>query len=244
MSLKLRLGVNIDHVATLRNTRCGNHPNIIRAASIALASGADNITVHLREDRRHIHDEDLKQLQINNFPLNLEMAATSEMLKIACDIQPDAVCLVPEDRNEQTTEGGLDVVSKFYFLKNYISTLIDAGIRVSLFIDACKKQIDAAKDLGVPVIEIHTGTYCNALITGKRNQELKYIYEAVEYGVKKGIEIHAGHGLSYNTVQPIAAIKTISTLNIGHFLIGEALFIGIENSIIKMRTLMNQARMS
>ncbi|MDG4719611.1 MULTISPECIES: pyridoxine 5'-phosphate synthase [Thalassospira] len=243
MSSKLRLGVNIDHVATIRNARGGNSPDPVRAAALAKAAGADGITAHLREDRRHIRDADMQKLRQDvDLPLNFEMAATDEMLKIALETKPHAVCLVPEKREERTTEGGLDVVGGHNHLKRFVSELGDAGIRVSLFIEASRAQLDAAKSLGAPVVEIHTGAYCDAENAEDRARELERIRAAVEYGAGIGLEIHAGHGLNYETVQPIAAMPEIAELNIGHFLIGEAVFVGLEDAIAEMRRLMTEAR--
>ncbi|MCJ9429181.1 pyridoxine 5'-phosphate synthase [Kordiimonas marina] len=238
----LRLGVNIDHVATIRNARGIRHPDPVRAAGLAVKAGADGITAHLREDRRHISDEDIAMLSdVLTVPLNLEMAATDEMLEIALRHQPHACCLVPEKRQELTTEGGLDVAGQHNRLSPYVRALVDAGIRVSLFIDPDEDQIRAAKDLGAPVTELHTGAYCD-LVGDARAAELDRIRKAAELGVSLGIEMHAGHGLSYETVAPIAAIPEIRELNIGHFLIGEAIFHGLEASIVEMRRLMDEAR--
>jgi pyridoxine 5-phosphate synthase len=243
MSSKLRLGVNIDHVATIRNARGGNSPDPVRAAALAKDAGADGITAHLREDRRHIRDEDMKRLRNEiDLPLNFEMAATDEMLAIALATKPHAVCLVPEKREERTTEGGLDVVGGHNHLKRFVSELGDAGIRVSLFIEASKDQLDAAKSLGAPVVEIHTGAYCDAENDADRAHELERIRNAVSYGAGIGLEIHAGHGLNFETVEPIAAMPEIAELNIGHFLIGEAVFVGLEAAIAEMRRLMDAAR--
>ncbi|MCC4240813.1 pyridoxine 5'-phosphate synthase [Thalassospira povalilytica] len=243
MSSKLRLGVNIDHVATIRNARGGNSPDPVRAAALAKAAGADGITAHLREDRRHIRDEDMKRLRNEiDLPLNFEMAATDEMLAIALATKPHAVCLVPEKREERTTEGGLDVAGGHNHLKRFVSELGDAGIRVSLFIEASKDQLDAAKSLGAPVVEIHTGAYCDAENDADRAHELERIRNAVTYGAGIGLEIHAGHGLNFETVEPIAAMAEIAELNIGHFLIGEAVFVGLEAAIAEMRRLMDAAR--
>ncbi|MEE3044501.1 MAG: pyridoxine 5'-phosphate synthase [Pseudomonadota bacterium] len=243
MSSKLRLGVNIDHVATIRNARGGNSPDPVRAAALAKDAGADGITAHLREDRRHIRDEDMKRLRNEiDLPLNFEMAATDEMLAIALATKPHAVCLVPEKREERTTEGGLDVVGGHNHLKRFVSELGDAGIRVSLFIEASKDQLDAAKSLGAPVVEIHTGAYCDAENDADRAHELERIRNAVTYGAGIGLQIHAGHGLNFETVEPIAAMPEIAELNIGHFLIGEAVFVGLEAAIAEMRRLMDAAR--
>ena len=243
MSSKLRLGVNIDHVATVRNARGGATPDPARAAILAAAAGADGITAHLREDRRHISDDDMKNIRENiDIPLNFEMAATEEMLAIALRTKPHAVCLVPEKREERTTEGGLDVAGGHNYLKPFVTELGNAGIRVSLFIEASKEQLDAAKSLGAPVVEIHTGAYCDAETEDARNKELQRIGKAVAYGSSIGLEIHAGHGLTFDTVKPIAAMPAIAELNIGHFLIGEAIFVGLEKAIGEMRRLMDEAR--
>nr|WP_238322488.1 pyridoxine 5'-phosphate synthase [Kordiimonas gwangyangensis] len=219
---KLRLGVNIDHVATIRNARGIRHPDPVRAAGLAVRAGADGITAHLREDRRHISDEDIAALSdVLTVPLNFEMAATEEMLEIALRHKPHAACLVPEKRQELTTEGGLDVAGQFDRLKPFVDTLGKAGMRVSLFIDPSKEQLDAAKALGAPVTEIHTGAYCE-LVGEPQREELERIRKAVQYGHSLGIEMHAGHGLAYETVGPIAAMPELMELNIGHFLIGEA----------------------
>ena len=244
---ELRLGVNIDHVATIRNARGGRHPDPIRAAQLAEQAGADGITAHLREDRRHISDEDIARL-VNELklPLNLEMAATAEMLEIALRHRPHAVCLVPEKRREVTTEGGLDVVAGTAALKPFIQRLGDAGIRVSLFVDPAPRQLDCARELGAPVVELHTGAYCevaqNAQSKTRQERELDRIVAAASHADSLGLECHAGHGLGFETVGPIAAIPTIVELNIGHFLIGEAIFSGLGEAIRRMRALMNEAR--
>jgi pyridoxine 5-phosphate synthase len=238
----LRLGVNIDHVATVRNARGGPTPDPIRAALIAQAAGADGITAHLREDRRHISDEDIARLSRDlEIPLNLEMAATGEMLAIAIKARPHAACIVPEKREERTTEGGIDVVNHFARLKPIVDALGAAGIRVSMFIEPDRKQLDASRELGAPVVELHTGAYANAK-PGEQEKLLKHIHNAAEFGADLGLEIHAGHGLTYENVAPIAAISHIRELNIGHFLIGEAIFSGLSDSIQKMRRLMDDAR--
>ncbi|MBN9547282.1 MAG: pyridoxine 5'-phosphate synthase [Alphaproteobacteria bacterium] len=238
----LRLGVNIDHVATVRNARGGATPDPIRAALIAQAAGADGITAHLREDRRHISDEDIARLSRDlEIPLNLEMAATEEMLAIALKARPHAACIVPEKREERTTEGGIDVVGHFARLKPIVSALGGAGIRVSMFIEPDRKQLDASRELGAPVVELHTGAYANAS-GAAQDALLKHIRNAAEFGADLGLEIHAGHGLTYENVKPVAAIPHIRELNIGHFLIGEAIFIGLTDSIQKMRRLMDDAR--
>jgi pyridoxine 5-phosphate synthase len=239
---KLRLGVNIDHVATIRNARGIRHPDPVRAAGLAVLAGADGITAHLREDRRHIADEDIASLSdVLAVPLNLEMAATDEMLEIALRHKPHACCIVPEKRQELTTEGGLDAAGQHNRLKRYVDMLGGAGIRVSLFVDPDKRQLDAAHALGAPVTELHTGSYCE-MVGIQQEEELERIKEAVAYGASLGLEMHAGHGLSYETVKPIAAIPELKELNIGHFLIGEAIFHGLEASIKEMRRLMDEAR--
>ena len=242
MSLPLRLGVNIDHVATIRNARGGEHPDPMRAAHVVEAAGGDGITVHLREDRRHIRDTDLDSIMREiRLPVNLEMAATEEMLEIALRHKPHAACIVPERREERTTEGGLDAAGQHNHLAPLVTRLSDAGIRVSLFIEPDARQIDAAMRLGAPVIEFHTGRYAHSE-GAERETELRRITDAVALAAKNGIESHAGHGLTFENVQPIAAIPQIAELNIGHYLIGEAIFIGLEESVRKMRTLMDLAR--
>ncbi len=239
---KLRLGVNIDHVATVRNARGGDNPDPARAAILAEQAGADGITAHLREDRRHIRDEDIVALKRDlKIPLNLEMAATEEMLAIALKAKPHACCIVPEKREERTTEGGIDVIGQHNRLKPIVSALADAGIRVSMFIEPDRKQIDASRALGAPVVELHTGAYANA--TGEaRAKILKHIHNAAEFGADIGLEVHAGHGLTFDNVKDIAAIPHVRELNIGHFLIGEAIFIGLDQSIRRMRALMDEVR--
>lgn len=238
----LRLGVNIDHVATIRNARGGDHPDPVKAALLAVKAGADGITAHLREDRRHIRDEDVATLMAAlSVPLNLEMAATAEMLDIALRYKPHAACIVPEKREERTTEGGLDAAGQFETLRPIVAALKDAGIRVSLFIEADAAQIDAAIRLNVPVVELHTGAYAH--LTGEpRAAELRRIADAAALAAKNGIEPHAGHGLTFDNVGPIAAIPQVAELNIGHFLIGEAIFGGLEGSIREMRRQMDLAR--
>ena len=238
----LRLGVNIDHVATIRNARGGDHPDPVRAAEIVAAVGGDGITAHLREDRRHIRDGDLSRIQsATGLPLNLEMAATEEMLAIALSHAPHAACIVPEKREERTTEGGLDAAGQHNRLAPIVSRLADAGIRVSLFIEAEERQLEAALRLGVPVVEFHTGEYAHA-IGEERALELKRIADMAALAAKNGIEPHAGHGLTYENVQPIAAIPQLAELNIGHYLIGEAVFVGLESAVRRMRELMDEAR--
>jgi pyridoxine 5-phosphate synthase len=242
---RLRLGVNIDHVATIRNARGGDHPDPLRAAGIAAAAGADGITAHLREDRRHIGDRDIERLRMQiALPLNLEMAATDEMLSIALRHRPHAACIVPERREERTTEGGIDAAGQQERLRHVVGALGEAGIRVSLFIEANRRQIDAAVALRVPVVELHTGTYCEAFHSGADafERERLRIAEAAAYGKAAGLEIHAGHGLSYDTVKPIARLAEVAELNIGHFIIGEAIFVGLEESVRTMRRLMDEAR--
>ena len=242
MSNLLRLGVNIDHVATIRNARGGDHPDPVRAAEIVAACGGDGITAHLREDRRHIRDEDLRRIQeATDLPLNLEMAATEEMLEIALAHRPHAACIVPEKREEVTTEGGLDAAGLHNRLQPIVTRLADAGIRVSLFIGADERQVEAALRLGAPVVEFHTGDYAHA--EGEQVAvELKKIADMAALAAKNGIEPHAGHGLTYDNVQPIAAIPQLAELNIGHYLIGEAIFTGLESAVVRMRELMDAAR--
>jgi pyridoxine 5-phosphate synthase len=243
MTSHLRLGVNIDHVATIRNARGGRHPNPVRAAVIAAAAGADGITAHLREDRRHISDEDIEQLRREiKIPLNLEMAATDEMLEIALRHRPFAACIVPEKREERTTEGGLDAAGGHNHLARFVRDMGEANIRVSLFIEPDPAQVEAAQRLGAPVIELHTGAYCDALAGPNRQRHLERIQAAAVRADALGLECHAGHGLSFDTVGPIAAIPTLKELNIGHFLMGEAIFSGLATSIQEMRSLMNEAR--
>ncbi len=246
MSNRLRLGVNIDHVATIRNARGGDHPDPVRAAEIVASVGGDGITAHLREDRRHIRDEDLARIQAaTDLPLNLEMAATEEMLEIALRHKPHAACIVPEKREERTTEGGLDAAGLHNQIAPIVARLKDAGIRVSLFIEATERQLDAALRLGAPVVEFHTGEYAHAHLDGDSERtasELKRIADMAALAAKNGIEPHAGHGLTYENVQPIAAIPQLAELNIGHYLIGEAVFTGLEPAVRKMRELMDEAR--
>jgi pyridoxine 5-phosphate synthase len=242
MRRHLRLGVNIDHVATIRNARGGGHPDPVRAARLAQQAGADGITAHLREDRRHISDADIERLVRDiELPLNFEMAATPEMLAIALKHKPHAACIVPEKRAERTTEGGLDAAGLQDQLKPYVDQLSAAGIRVSLFIEASARQLDAARALGAPVIEIHTGAYCEKE-DAQQAHELDRIIKAAAHAEAIGLECHAGHGLTFDTVAPIAAIPTIVELNIGHFLVGEAIFSGFDSSIRRMRALMDNAR--
>ncbi|HEY1963076.1 MAG TPA: pyridoxine 5'-phosphate synthase [Rhizomicrobium sp.] len=238
----LRLGVNIDHVATVRQARGGRFPDPVRAAKLAAQAGADGITAHLREDRRHISDDDIERLSREiDLPLNLEMAPTDEMLEIALRHRPHAACIVPEKREERTTEGGIDAAGQHNRLAPIVRMLGGANIRVSLFVEANNKQLDAAKALGAPVVELHTGAYCDS--TGAEHEKhLRALLEAARHGASIGLEIHAGHGLNYENVAPIAAIPEIVELNIGHFLVGEAIFIGLEASIRRMRALMDGAR--
>ena len=242
----LRLGVNIDHVATIRNARGGDHPDPVRAAQIVAAVGGDGITAHLREDRRHIRDADLRRIQeATDLPLNLEMAATDEMLEIALRHRPHAACIVPEKREERTTEGGLDAAGLHNTLAPIVWKLRDNGIRVSLFIEADERQLDAALRLGVPVVEFHTGEYAHAHLEGdaeRLSRELKRIADMSALAAKNGIEPHAGHGLTYENVQPISAIPQLAELNIGHYLVGEAVFVGLEQAVRHMRELMDDAR--
>jgi pyridoxine 5-phosphate synthase len=239
---RLRLGVNIDHVATIRNARGGDHPDPVRAAFAAAEAGADGITAHLREDRRHITDEDIARLMEHlTIPLNLEMAATEEMLEIALRHRPHAACIVPEKREERTTEGGLDAAGQHNHLAPFVSRLVEANIRVSLFIEPDPRQIEAAIRLRAPVVEFHTGRYAH-LDGEERTAELRRISEAAALAVKNGIEPHAGHGLTFDNVVPVAAIPQLAELNIGHFLVGEAIFTGFGASVSRMRALMDEAR--
>jgi pyridoxine 5-phosphate synthase len=238
----LRLGVNIDHVATIRNARGGRHPDPVRAAKMAAAAGADGITAHLREDRRHISDDDIARLTREiDLPLNLEMAATDEMLAVALRHLPHAACIVPEKRNEVTTEGGLDAAGGEVLLRRYVAELGAAGVRVSLFIDPEARQLQAAKALAAPVVELHTGAYCEAAGPA-RERELRRLVDAAALACRLGLECHAGHGLGFDTVGPVAAIPEIVELNIGHFLIGEAIFGGLDAAVKRMRALMQEAR--
>jgi len=242
----LRLGVNVDHVATVRNARGGRYPDPLRAAQIAIAAGADGITAHLREDRRHIRDDDMARLKAEiTKPLNFEMAATDEMVKIALTTRPHAVCLVPERRHELTTEGGLDVVGQHNTLAPVIAKLVAAGIRVSLFIGAAPAQIEMAARLRSPVIEIHTGAWCDALAEGRvadAEAEFARIREGARLAAKLGLEVHAGHGLNYETAEAIAALPELVELNIGHFLVGEAIMVGLGEAVRMMRAAMDRGR--
>lgn len=246
MASDLRLGVNVDHVATIRNARGGGLPDPVRAARAAAAAGADSIVAHLREDRRHISDDDLiRLLEAIDIPLTLEMAATDEMLDIALRHAPHAVCIVPERREERTTEGGLDVVSGHNHLKRFVDNLGERGAIVSMFIEPDRAQLEASRSIGAPAVEIHVGAYCDALLDGEAEEaERLYarIVDAAEYGTQIGLKMHAGHGITFDTVGPIAAIVEIEELNIGHFLIGEAIFGGLDSSIRRMRGLMDKAR--
>jgi pyridoxine 5-phosphate synthase len=246
MASPLRLGVNVDHVATIRNARGGHHPDPVRAAKLAIAAGADGITAHLREDRRHIRDDDMARLKAEiGKPLNFEMAATDEMVAIALKTKPHAVCLVPEKRTERTTEGGLDAAGQHNHLAPYVAKLNDAGIRVSLFIAGDARQIEVAARLRAPVVEIHVGAWCDALSEGKRevaDAEWQRIRTGAQLAHELGLEVHAGHGLDYASAEAIAALPQIAELNIGHFLIGEAVFEGLSESVKLMRAAMDRGR--
>jgi pyridoxine 5-phosphate synthase len=246
---RIRLGVNIDHVATIRNARGESYPEPLRAAEVAIAAGADGVTAHLREDRRHISDADIDELSAlcrrRGKPLNLEMAVTDEMLGIALDHRPHAACLVPERREERTTEGGLDVAGGHNRVAPAVRALRDAGVRVSLFIEADPAQVAAAAEAGAQVVELHTGAYCEAVRAGdgpRAASELERLSAGARQAAGLGLEVHAGHGIDYATVKAIAAIPEIAELNIGHFLIGEAIFLGLEAAIRRMRQLMDAAR--
>ncbi len=243
---QLRLGVNIDHVATVRNARGGDYPEPLRAAKIAEAAGADGITAHLREDRRHISDADIDGLMAAlTVPLNFEMAATPEMQVIALRHTPHAVCIVPEKREERTTEGGLDVAREENHLTHFLAPLRDAGCRVSIFIAADARQIESAHRIGAQVIELHTGAYCDAHAERRfddRAAELTALTEMADFAHSLGLEVHAGHGLTYDTVAPVAALPQVRELNIGHFLVGEAIFLGLDAAIRRMRSIMDSAR--
>jgi pyridoxine 5-phosphate synthase len=239
---RLRLGVNIDHVATVRQARGGRFPDPVRAAKLAAAAGADGITAHLREDRRHISDEDIDRLSREiALPLNLEMAPTDEMLQIALQHRPHAACIVPEKREERTTEGGIDAAGQHNRLAPVVAALRSANVRVSLFVEADRRQLDAARALGAPVVELHTGAYSDTM-GAEHAKHLRAIEEAAAYGTSIDLEVHAGHGLTYENVGAIAAIPEIVELNIGHFLVGEAIFVGLDASIRRMRALMDEAR--
>lgn len=243
---KLRLGVNIDHVATVRNARGGDTPDPLRAALIAQDAGADGITAHLREDRRHISDADIEGLmEVLTVPLNFEMAATDEMQAIALRHKPHAVCIVPEKREERTTEGGLEVAREENRLAHFIAPLLEVGSRISLFIGAEQRQLEAAHRIGAQVVELHSGAYCDAYHEGRfevADAELAKLREMTAFGHDLGLEIHVGHGLTYDTVSPVAAFPEVRELNIGHFLIGEAIFLGLAPAMAEMRRLMDEAR--
>ncbi len=243
---RLRLGVNIDHVATVRNARGSAYPDPVRAAKLAETAGADGITAHLREDRRHISDRDIERLMEElTLPLNFEMAATEEMQAIALRHKPHAVCIVPERREERTTEGGLEVAREENRLAHFIAPLADAGCRVSIFIAADPTQIEAAARIGAAVVELHTGAYCDYHAEGRfadRDAELARLWDMAAFAHSLGLEVHAGHGLTYDTVGPVAALPQVMELNIGHFLIGEAIFTGLSEAIAQMRRHMDAAR--
>jgi pyridoxine 5-phosphate synthase len=246
MTKPLRLGVNVDHVATIRNARGGPRPDPVRAALLAIEAGADGITAHLREDRRHIVDVDMTRLKESiSKPLNFEMAATAQMLDIATAIKPHAVCLVPEKRTERTTEGGLDVVGARDYLMPFVDQLKRAGIRVSLFIEPSEEALRASGGVGAPVVELHTGAWCHAVEVGeaeRAEREYARIVHAAAFGAALGLEIHAGHGLDYDTARRISALPQIAELNIGHFLVGEAIFVGLAESVREMRRAMDEGR--
>ncbi len=241
-----RLGVNIDHVATIRNARGGTYPDPVKAAQIAVKAGADGITAHLREDRRHITDRDIERLGSEiDVPLNLEMAATDEMLDIALKAKPHAACIVPEKREERTTEGGLDAAGQHNHLAHFVRALKENGTRVSLFIEPAQHQLEAALSLGAPVVELHTGAYADACNAGEQERAMRILDDlrkAADFGTRKGLEVHAGHGLTFESVSPIAAIPEVIELNIGHFLISEAIFCGLHETITHMRDLIVLAR--
>jgi pyridoxine 5-phosphate synthase len=243
---RLRLGVNIDHVATVRNARGGAYPDPLRAARMAEAAGADGITAHLREDRRHISDADIDGLmEVLTIPLNFEMAATAEMQAIALRHKPHAVCIVPEKREERTTEGGLEVAREENRLAHFIAPLREAGCRVSLFVAADIRQVEAARRIGAEVVELHAGAYCDLFAEGRMdesNAELERLREMSAYGHSLGLEVHVGHGITYDTVKPVALFPEVRELNIGHFIIGEAIFVGLQSAIAQMRALMDEAR--
>jgi pyridoxine 5-phosphate synthase len=243
-----RLGVNVDHVATIRNARGGPRPDPLRAALLAIDAGADGITAHLREDRRHITDADMARLKAGiGKPLNFEMAATGQMLDIALATLPHAVCLVPEKRTERTTEGGLDVVGAHEYLLPFVDQLTRAGIRVSLFIEPSPEALRAAVSIRAPVVELHTGAWCHAIETGDRaraEREFARVAEAAAFGAGQGLEIHAGHGLDYDTARRVASLPQIAELNIGHFLIGEAVFVGLAEAVRLMRAAIAEGRAS
>jgi pyridoxine 5-phosphate synthase len=244
----LRLGVNIDHVATVRNARGGNTPCPVRAAVQAIEAGADSITAHLREDRRHIRDSDITRIKNSiSKPLNFEMAATQEMLQIALATRPHAACLVPEKREERTTEGGLNVLGNMAYLAPYIAQISEAGIRVSLFVEPDFATLDACLALKSPVVELHTGSWCHAIEAGdthKAHAEFEKLRKAADYGLNLGLEVHAGHGLNFATAEQLASVKSFVEFNIGHFLIGEAIFVGLPQAIATMRAAMDKGRVS
>lgn len=246
MSTRVRLGVNIDHVATIRNARGGAAPDPVRAAIIAEQAGADGITLHIREDRRHVREDDLfRMVEAVKLPINLEMACAEEMLAIALKVKPHAVCLVPERREERTTEGGLDVAGQHNHVAPFVRQLREAGVRVSLFIDPDVRQMAAAQSLGAPVVEIHTGAFCEAVAESdpaRAARDLEAIRVAAQDGAARGLEIHAGHGITYESVSPIAAVPEVRELNIGHFIVGEAIFVGLPAAIAEMRRRIDQAR--
>jgi len=246
MTPPLRLGVNVDHVATLRNARGGASPDPVRAAELAIAAGADGITAHLREDRRHIHDDDMKRLKAAIAkPLNFEMAATEAMLDIALRIRPHACCLVPEKRTERTTEGGLDVIGGFRALKPFVAELSAAGVRVSMFIEPSGEALKASADLGAPVVELHTGAWCDALArrdAARADYEFGRLRVAAAQTAALGLECHAGHGLDFDSARVISGLPQVVELNIGHFLVGEAIFIGLAASVQRMRAAMDEGR--
>ncbi|MCB2113803.1 MAG: pyridoxine 5'-phosphate synthase [Parvularculaceae bacterium] len=242
----LRLGVNIDHVATIRNARGGEHPDPVRAAELAMSAGADGVTAHLRGDRRHIRDDDMRRLRNEiPLPLNFEMAATAEMHMLVSEIRPHACCIVPENREEKTTEGGLDVAGQDNFIRPFVQSIKGMGVRVSLFVDPDFRQIEAAKRAGAEIVEIHTGAYheaCLSTTNSRIKAELELIRKAAAFAHSLGLEVHAGHGLTFHNVQPVAAIGELVELNIGHFLIGESIFMGLAESVKEMRRLMDDAR--
>ena len=243
---ELRLGVNVDHVATVRNARGGALPDPVRAALIAIEAGADGITAHLREDRRHIHDDDMRRLKASiSKPLNFEMAATEAMLDVALKIRPHAACLVPEKRTERTTEGGLDVVNGFRTLKPFVAELARAGIRVSMFVEPSSEALKASADLGAPVVELHTGAWCDALARGdsaRADYEFGRLRVAAAQTPTLRLECHAGHGLDYESARAIAALPQVVELNIGHFLVGEAIFVGLAETVKRMKSAMEEGR--
>jgi pyridoxine 5-phosphate synthase len=242
----IRLGVNVDHVATLRNARGGRHPDPARAARAAVAAGADGITVHLREDRRHIRDEDVRKIMAEvKAPLNFEMAATEEMLQFALQVRPHAACIVPERREERTTEGGLDAAGQHNHLAPVVAKLSEAGIRVSLFIAGDARQVEAAAKLRAPVVEIHVGAWCEAVVDGhvkEADAEFARIVAAAKQAASLGLEVHAGHGLDFSTAETISTLPQIAELNIGHFLVGEAVFVGLEESVRSFKAAMQRGR--